>query len=47
VEEVCVAPPIERVVESDAGLSSLLAARRRTFVRLYQDLKNTFVENAT
>ena len=46
-EEVCVAPPIERVVEPDAALSSLLAVRRRTFVRLYQDLKNTFVENST
>jgi xylulokinase len=43
-EEVCVAPPIERVVEPDASLSSLLAIRRRTFVRLYEDLKSTFVE---
>ena len=46
VEEVCVPPPIERVLEPEAGLTSLLAARRRIFVRLYQDLKNTFVENA-
>jgi xylulokinase len=43
-EEVCVAPPIDRVVQPNTALSSLLAARRRTFVRLYQDLKNTFVE---
>jgi xylulokinase len=28
------------------ALASLLASRRRTFVRLYQDLKNTFVEYA-
>jgi xylulokinase len=44
VEDVCTAPPIARVVQPDAALASLLAARRRTFVRLYQDLKNTFVE---
>jgi len=43
-EDVCVAPPIERVVEPDASLSALLAIRRRTFVRLYEDLKSTFVE---
>jgi xylulokinase len=43
-EEVCVAPPIERVVQPDAALSALLAVRRRIFVQLYQDLKNTFVE---
>ena len=45
-EDVCVAPPIERVVEPDAALALLLASRRRTFVRLYQDLKNTFMEYA-
>jgi xylulokinase len=44
VEDVCVAPPIERVVEPDAALASLLAVRRRTFARLYHDLKNTFME---
>jgi xylulokinase len=44
VEEVCVAPPVDRVVQPDAALSSLLGTRRRTFVRLYEDLKNTFVE---
>jgi xylulokinase len=43
-EEVCAAPPVDRVVQPDAALSSLLGIRRRTFVRLYQDLKNTFVE---
>jgi xylulokinase len=42
--DICSAPPIDRVVQPDAALSSLLAARRRTFVRLYQDLKNIFVE---
>jgi xylulokinase len=46
-EDVCLAPPIERVVEPDAALTALLAERRRIFVRLYQDLKNTFVENST
>ena len=43
-EEVCAAPPVERVVEPDFALSSLLAVRRQTFLRLYQDLKGTFVE---
>jgi xylulokinase len=43
-EEVCTAPPVERVVQPDAALSALLASRRRTFQRLYRDLKNTFVE---
>ena len=38
------APPVERVVQPDAALAALLASRRRTFVRLYQDLKSTFVE---
>ncbi len=46
VEEVCVAPAIDRVVPPDAELSSLLAARRRTFVRLYRDLKSTFLEHS-
>jgi xylulokinase len=43
-EEVCVAPAVERLVQPDAGLAALLASRRRTFVRLYEDLKSTFVE---
>ncbi len=42
--DICAAPPIDRVVQPDAALSSLLATRRRTFVRLYPDLKNIFVE---
>jgi xylulokinase len=42
--EVCTAPPVERVVQPDTALSALLASRRRTFQRLYRDLKNTFVE---
>jgi xylulokinase len=43
-EDVCVAPPVDRVVQPDTALASLLAIRRRTFVRLYQDLMSTFVE---
>jgi xylulokinase len=43
-EEVCTAPPVERVVQPDSALAALLASRRRTFQRLYRDLKNTFVE---
>jgi xylulokinase len=43
-EDVCLAPPVERVVQPDDALSSLLAIRRRTFVRLYEDLKSTFLE---
>jgi xylulokinase len=43
-EQVFVAPPVGRVVHPEAALTGLLAARRRTFVRLYQDLRNTFVE---
>jgi len=42
--EVCTAPPVERVVQPDTALAALLASRRRTFQRLYRDLKNTFVE---
>jgi xylulokinase len=44
VEQVCVAPPIERVVQPDATLSALLAIRRRIFVRLYQDLRIDFAD---
>lgn len=43
-ESVCAPPPIERIVQPDPALASLLASRRRTFVRLYQDLKNAFAE---
>jgi xylulokinase len=44
VEEVCEPPPVERIVQPDATLASLLATRRRTFVRLYRDLKSSFEE---
>jgi xylulokinase len=43
-EDVCVVPPLLRVVEPDASLAAMLAERRRVFVRLYQDLKKSFVE---
>jgi xylulokinase len=43
-EDVCVAPPIERVVAPDSALCTLLAARRPIFTKLYQDLKTTFVD---
>ena len=46
-EEVCTAPPIERVVQPDSALAALLASRRRTFQQLYRDLKHTFVEFAS
>jgi xylulokinase len=42
--DICAAPPVDRVVQPDVSLSSLLATRRQTFKRLYQDLKNIFVE---
>ena len=47
VEDVCVAPPIERVVQPDAALATLLADRRHTFMRLYHDLKSSFEEYPT
>jgi xylulokinase len=47
VEDVCVPPPIERVVQPDATLAALLAARRGIFVRLYRDLKSSFGEYST
>ncbi len=43
-EAVCAAPSVERVIQPDAALSSLLESRRRTFQRLYRDLKTAFVE---
>jgi xylulokinase len=43
-EDVCTAPAVERRVEPDPALAALLAARRPTFKRLYQNLKSTFVE---
>jgi xylulokinase len=42
--EVCTAPATAHIVEPDSALSALLATRRRTFQRLYRDLKNTFAE---
>jgi xylulokinase len=44
--EVCAAPPVARIVQPDAGLVALLASRRRTFQRLYRDLKGAFAEFA-
>jgi xylulokinase len=47
VEEVCVPPPIERVVQPDAALAGLLADRRPAFVRLYHDLRSSFEGHST
>jgi xylulokinase len=44
VEDVCVPPPVDRVVQPDAALMSLLDIRRRVFQRLYKDLKSVFEE---
>ena len=44
VEDVCVPPPVDRVVQPDAALTSLLDIRRRVFQRLYKDLKSVFEE---
>ncbi|HTL92717.1 MAG TPA: FGGY-family carbohydrate kinase, partial [Steroidobacteraceae bacterium] len=46
-EDVCVPPAIERLVQPDATLVTLLADRRHTFMRLYQDLKSSFKEFST
>jgi xylulokinase len=46
-QAVCVMPPIAHVIQPDADLAGLLADRRRIFVQLYRDLKDTFVEFAT
>ncbi len=46
VEDVCVAPEVERVVRPDPELASLLAVRRRTFVALYRSLKSLFPEDS-
>ena len=43
-EDICVAPPITTIIKPDAALAELLAARRRIFVQLYQNLKSTFAE---
>ncbi|HUN26777.1 MAG TPA: xylulokinase [Steroidobacteraceae bacterium] len=47
VGQVCTAPPVERIVEPDPVRVALLGERRRTFVRLYRDLKDTFREFAS
>ena len=45
-EDVCISPPIVRVVEPNATLAERLEQRRRTFVHLYQQLKNAFANYA-
>ena len=45
-QAVCVTPPIDHVIQPDAALTALLADRRRIFMQLYRDLKDTFVEFA-
>jgi xylulokinase len=46
-EEICTPPPIQAVVQPDAAWVHLFAERRRMFGRLYQDLKEAFVEYST
>ena len=46
-QAVCVMPPISHVIQPDDELSALLVDRRRIFVKLYRDLRDTFVEFAT
>jgi xylulokinase len=46
-QAVCVMPPVSHVIHPAAELAALLVDRRRIFVRLYRDLKDTFVEFAT
>lgn len=41
---ICAPPPVVGIVKPDAALAELIAARRRIFVQLYQDLKSTFAE---
>lgn len=43
-EDVCVAPPVTRIVHPSEQLVSLLAARRPLFQRLYKDLRHAFAE---
>jgi xylulokinase len=45
-QAVCITPPIDHVIQADAALTALLAHRRRIFIQLYRDLKDTFVEFA-
>ena len=44
--EVCAPPPVAQIVHPDPALAALLASRRRTFQRLYRDLKGAFAEFA-
>jgi xylulokinase len=44
---VCVMPPIAQVIQPNAELAAMMAERRRIFVNLYRDLKDSFVEFAT
>jgi xylulokinase len=46
-QAVCVMPPISHEIHPAAELAALLADRRRIFVKLYRDLKDTFVEFVT
>jgi xylulokinase len=46
-QAVCVMPPISHEIHPAAELAALLADRRRIFVKLYHDLKDTFVEFVT
>jgi len=45
-EEVCIPPPVVRVVEPNPSLVELLEQRRRTFVHLYRHMKSVFAEYA-
>lgn len=46
-EEICTSPPVQMVIQPDAGLTRLLAERRPMFRRLYRDLKPAFSEYST
>jgi xylulokinase len=46
-QAVCVMPPIAQVIQPNLELAALLAERRRIFVKLYRDLKDSFLEFAT
>jgi xylulokinase len=46
-QAVCVMPPISHEIHPAAELAASLADRRRIFVKLYRDLKDTFVEFVT
>ncbi|MGZ3298152.1 MAG: xylulokinase [Asticcacaulis sp.] len=42
IESVCTAPTIESVIEPDRQMSDILAAKRPTFLKIYQSLKPHF-----